>query len=211
MGIVIELQREALTPESDILSLLRKAYLVARKLKLKDFEAWINKELNGYKKNDKVPRYRVYHGSVTATNPMRGQIPVVIPNDNSLSTHEARDPIANLKNVYETSEGNFAYIHFGDNVNAMLSHYGNTPIVMKFQLQISTNLLYNTFESVRNMILDWAITLEEKGIAGENLQFTKEEMEIAKSEPTINNINYFFGDVTDTQIQQGTESSNQEQ
>lgn len=48
MAIVIELQQEALSKDTDLLSLLRKAYLVARKLKLKEFEEWINHELNGY-------------------------------------------------------------------------------------------------------------------------------------------------------------------
>ena len=40
-GIVIQLQREALDENVDIETLLRKAYLVARKLKLKEFEEWI--------------------------------------------------------------------------------------------------------------------------------------------------------------------------
>ncbi len=38
MGIVIELQREALDENISIESLMRKAYLVAKKLGLKEFE-----------------------------------------------------------------------------------------------------------------------------------------------------------------------------
>lgn len=45
MSIVLELQREALSSDSDILALLRKSLLVARKLKLTEFGEWINKEL----------------------------------------------------------------------------------------------------------------------------------------------------------------------
>ena len=56
--IVIELQREALKSDFDIMNLLRKAYLVARKLKLQEFEDWVNNELNGYKDADKIPDYR---------------------------------------------------------------------------------------------------------------------------------------------------------
>ena len=37
-GIVIELQREALDEKNSIESLIRKAYLVAKKLKLKEFD-----------------------------------------------------------------------------------------------------------------------------------------------------------------------------
>lgn len=55
-GIVIQLQEEALSNESDILSLLRKAYLIARKLKLQEFQAWISSEQNGY---DCAMKYQV--------------------------------------------------------------------------------------------------------------------------------------------------------
>lgn len=43
-GIVIELEREALDENVSIKALLRKVYLVTKKLKLKDFEEWINNE-----------------------------------------------------------------------------------------------------------------------------------------------------------------------
>lgn len=67
--IVLELQQEAISKESDILNLLRKAYLVARKLKLNEFENWINNELNGYEAMDKLPDYRKVRGEVKAWNP----------------------------------------------------------------------------------------------------------------------------------------------
>lgn len=52
--IVIELQHEALKSDFDIMNLLRNAYLVARKLKLQEFEEWIKDELNGYKNLDRI-------------------------------------------------------------------------------------------------------------------------------------------------------------
>ena len=48
MGIIIELQREALNESVSIESLMRKAYLVAKKLDLKEFEEWLKQEQNGY-------------------------------------------------------------------------------------------------------------------------------------------------------------------
>lgn len=57
--IVIELQQEALKSDFDIMSLLRKAYLVAKKLKLQEFKEWINNELNGYGDKDEIPKYRL--------------------------------------------------------------------------------------------------------------------------------------------------------
>lgn len=65
MSIVIELQKAAIDSNSDILSLLRKAYLVARKLEISDFQEWISSELNGYEDYDKIPDYRMITGNLT--------------------------------------------------------------------------------------------------------------------------------------------------
>lgn len=207
MGIVIDLQAEALSDKADVLNVLRKAYLVARKLKLKDFEEWINHEMNGYGLNDAIPRYRIYHGEVTAFNPYRGWIPVIFNTETEYSIHEAREPIASIIDTYHHSNG-FAVVSFSDSTNTYLSQFA--PFSTKFQLRISPNLLYATFESVRNSILDWAITLEENGIYGEGLQFTDSEVKIASETPAIYYFtNNFFGDVSNTQFQQETDHSEQ--
>ena len=49
-GIVLELQKEAMDKNADIESLLRKSYVIARKLKLPEFEEWIQCEQEGYGK-----------------------------------------------------------------------------------------------------------------------------------------------------------------
>ena len=80
----------------------------------------------------------------------------------------------------------------------------------KFALEIGTNQIYNIIERVRNIILDWSITLEENGILGDELQFNETEKDKATTTPTINNyINNFFGPVSETQIQQDTKESSQ--
>lgn len=45
-GIVLELQEEVLSSNCDIVSVLRKAHLIAVKLKFSDFDQWIQYELN---------------------------------------------------------------------------------------------------------------------------------------------------------------------
>ena len=51
-GIVLELQKEAMDKNADIESLLRKSYVIARKLKLPDFQEWIQCEQEGYGKKE---------------------------------------------------------------------------------------------------------------------------------------------------------------
>lgn len=205
--IVIELQQEALKSDFDIMSLLRKAYLVAKKLKLQEFQEWINSELNGYIDKDEIPEYRLLKGEIKAWDPYHGWLPVILKNENkNITTHMTADSIANLLNVYENSTNGSAFLQFGTGLNNLLSQAINFNT--KFVLEIGTNQIYNIIERVRNIILDWSITLEEKGILGEGLQFNETEKDIATTTPTINNyINNFFGPVSETQIQQDTKKS----
>ena len=110
-SIVLELQHDALKSDSDILGLLRKAHLIARKLGLKDFQEWVNNELNGYKDTKNIPSYRNLHGELKAWNPYHGWIVVVIP-DNTLertfTQHTVSDPIASLKGLLDGSNAAFA-------------------------------------------------------------------------------------------------------
>ena len=207
--IVIELQQEALKSDFDIMSLLRKAYLVAKKLKLQEFEEWINNELNGYGDKEEIPEYRLLRGEIKAWNPYHGWIPVILTNENeNITTHMAADSIANLLNIYENSTKKSAILQFGAGLNNLLSQSVNFNT--KFALEIGTNQIYNIIERVRNIILDWSITLEENGILGDGLQFNEVEKDIATTTPTINNyINNFFGPVSETQIQQDTKKSRQ--
>lgn len=210
--IVLELQKEAISKESDILNLLRKAYLVARKLKLVEFEEWINNELNGYKNIDKLPDYRKVKGEVKAWNPYHGWIPVILQNDEidkSISEQLIPDSIPSLMNVYNNSNDNTAVLQLGASINQILSK--TCGFETKYALMIGVNQLYNIMEKTRNIVLEWAITLEENGILGEDLQFTQQEKEKANSTSTIfNYTNNFYGNVKDTQIQQDTKDSLQE-
>lgn len=210
--IVLELQQEAISKESDILNLLRKAYLVARKLKLNEFENWINNELNGYENMDKLPDYRKIRGEVKAWNPYQGWIPVILANDEmdkAISEYLVPDSIPNLKNIYDNSSNGRAVLQFGASMNQFLAK--SCDFATKYALMIGVNQIYNIMEKVRNIVLDWSITLEDSGILGDGLQFTDKEKEIANTTATINNYtNNFYGDVKNTQIQQDTKDSIQE-
>lgn len=208
--IVIELQHEALKSDFDIMNLLRNAYLVARKLKLQEFEEWIKDELNGYKNLDRIPDYRLLRGEIKAWNPYHGWIPVILQNDSEdITTHLVSDSLANLINVYENSDSKKAILQFSAAKNNYLSKCSNFNT--KYALMIGTNQIYSIIERVRNIILDWSITLEEDGILGEELQFSDAEKEIASTTSVINHYtNNFYGTISETQIQQATTNSQQQ-
>ena len=207
-SIVLELQHDALSSSSDILALLRKAHLIARKLGLKDFQEWVDNELNGYKNTKDVPAYRNLRGELKAWNPYHGWIVVVIPDDDlerTFSQRKVTDPIASLKSLLDGPNATFASPISGDGCKLLGQLTG---FQTKYTLQISPNAISNIIEQVKNKVLDWSIVLEENGILGEGLSFTKEEKAIAQSEPkVVNYISNFWGNVSETQIQQGTEGT----
>lgn len=207
-GIVLELQQEALSKEVDVITLLRKAYLIARKLKLTEFEKWISLEQNGYSINEEIPQYRHVTGEVKAWNPYHGWIPVVFNRDTPLDEHRLRDSIANLANVYENSKGGYCLLYFPPEINAYLSK--NSSFQTKYALHVSLNQIYNVIEQVRNKILEWSITLEENGIIGEGLQFSSEEKQKALDTPAVvSYTNNFYAEVHDLQMQHDTHDSSQ--
>lgn len=202
MGIVIELQREALDEKISIESLMRKAYLVARKLNLKEFEEWISQEQNGYKQE--VPEYRNIAGEIKAWNPYHGWIPMVLSADISdlVSKMPIPTSISELQDVYNSSEGTVCL-----SVNGTLTEWFNSNmdfIPTKYQFFSTKSELYRIMSTVRNKILDWALLLEENGIVGEGMTFTDIEKKIAHNTHVINNyINNFYAEVSDIDMQQG--------
>lgn len=202
MGIIIELQKEALDEKTAIESLMRKAYLVAKKLNLKDFEDWINQEQNGYK--EEVPEYRHIAGEVKAWNPYHGWIPIVLSAEVSDIISKLPIPISIsvLQDVYNSSESTVSLSVNGTLTEWFNEHTDGFPT--KYSFFASRSELYRIMSTVRNKILEWALLLEENGIVGEGMTFTDIEKTTAQNTQVINNYtNNFYAEVSDMHVQQG--------
>lgn len=186
-GIVIQLQEDAINGNVDIEELLRKAYLVAHKLDIKDFKEWIKNEQNGYK-SGKVPDYRIIGGKIRACNPVYGWIPAVFEDDSSkyFETFNVVSSIANILYSYNASK------------------LDNKPV--DFELPPGYEQLLNSHTSgfKTNHILNWALLLEDNGIKGDGLSFNNEEKESAENSSVVNNYtNNFYSAAKNTRISQG--------
>lgn len=210
MSIVLELQQQSIESNSDVLSLLRKALLVAHKLGLKDFEEWVNAELNGYQNEEDIPNYRKVFGEIKGKNPYNGVwMPVIITGENAQDAAASKLVTNSIGDLYAISKsGKEVVIPLTSSENIMFSK--NLPFQAKFELFISSSIVNHIIEQVKTTILNWTLVLEEKGIVGEGLSFSQKEMNRAKSEPQIvNYISSFYGDITNSQFQQGTSKSSQ--
>lgn len=207
-SLIYELQEDAYNSKIGISSLLRKACVVARKLQIKDFDIWLKNELNGYTCHpEDVPEYRRISGEIKAWNPLYGWIPCIFKDTEIveiLSNKKIGQPVTEIE-VLTTADGNTLAIGYPQEIENQLSALSNFPT--KYHLQFSKSQAEKILQTVRNIVLDWALKLEEDGILGEGISFSKEEKEVASEKGyTVNN---FYGPLHNTQIQQHSNHSTQ--
>ena len=212
-SIVIELQRDALNRDVPVTDLLRKAYVVARKLKITEFEGWLSKELEGYTEDSEIPEYREVTGEVKAWNPYHGWQPIFFEEPQIAETVSKRNnaqriaEIENLlKSISDNKGGNLQIPFAPEQQNIICKAIGRQTQVT---LMTTDSGLVRIIDAVRNIVLNWAIQLEEDGILGEGLAFS--EAEKNKVEQHSYNVNNFYGEVTGSQIQQSSTDSVQTQ
>lgn len=199
---VIQLQSDVLDQRVTTSDLLRRAFVIARKLSLGEFEAWINHELNGYGPTDVVPEYRIVHGDVRGWNPFRGWIPVIFEGADEADAASRRgigQSIAELEQLLSGFQpGGQLHIPFTHQIQRSLS--ASVGFETTFFLFVSHTAIIRILDAVRNTILNWALRLEADGIRGEGLTFSRDEKRVANS--ASYNVNNFFGPVGQADIQQ---------
>ncbi len=196
-------------PDGDILSALRKAHLIAAKLKLTEFDIWIQRELNGYEQctRTEIPEYRKLKGALKFYNPYYGWCPALLRDDElEKMVCEQKMPmsLAELQDLYRQIDDVFVY-QFPAGLCESLSESFQTPDLMQFALHISKHHIASIVEKVRNTLLEWTIKLEAEGILGDNMTFKQEEKDTAKVIPQ--QINYYGpvinGNVSSSQVLSG--------
>lgn len=187
-SIVKELQKDSMKSDIRLSDLLRKALFVARKLEIKEFEDWITQELNGYH-GEEIPRYRQIKGSPKYFNPFYGyqdfNIDHVEIND-TISTVKLGAPLAELEDLHKNS-GNKPLVHeILPSIQSLFQKGFQTDVVPE-KVFISPSAIAGVFDTIRNMIFEWSMKLEEDGILGENFDFNEDEEEIAHQQSNVYN------------------------
>ncbi|WMI72114.1 hypothetical protein RBH88_03170 [Aminobacterium sp. MB27-C1] len=211
-SLVLELQREAMNTNSLLSDILRKALVVATKLKIDDFKRWIESEMKGYAENQ-IPSYRKVKGSVKAWNPYNGWIPVIIEDSEVSELISKRDigqPISELESLLtEKDKGGVLQVPLPHEwIMKLFSHSEQFQLGMVPTLIVDGSQLAGILDAVRNEILEWSLELENQGIIGDGMSFSSEE--ISKAGSVTYNIQSFkgiLGDVSSSNVQIGDYSS----
>lgn len=206
-GLVLELQKDALNSSVPLSELLRKALVVAKKLRIKDFQIWIANELNGYKSGEDIPEYRSVEGEIKAWNPYNGWIPVIIQDVKTargLRKRSVKQSIGDLESlVANKKEGKILMIQYSPEVeNWLMDGEPYRP-----SIHIGANSIHGILNCVRNAVLEWSLKLEEEGIMGDGMSFSSEEKAKAHTSHsiTIENFQGVFGNVSESTVNQDLE------
>ncbi|WP_252246877.1 hypothetical protein [Clostridium sp. ZBS4] len=207
--LVIDLEKSCLNSEMSNINLLRKTLVVAKKLKITDFQSWIMNEMQGYKSIEDIPDYRKVIGQLKGLNPYHGWIPTLLSNDSDmnemLTTRKVADSVSQIEFLMKSETNELCYQYPGNIENILGKMFG---FETKYQLFVSKAQFQGILENVRTIIMNWALELECDGILGEEMMFNDEEKKIAdKKNYTVNN---FYGDITNSQIQQDVNDSKQQ-
>ena len=185
-SLIIELQRDALNEEISVSSLLRKAFVVAKKLKLQEWEKWINSELNGYyhlaeskqvrpeNRWEELPRYRWVTVQWQLRLPSQNLIPLIFKSPQRAEMM-SKSPVIELIREIEALLDTELYafpMTIPDSLKLALYEEcgGNEPRRIVFK-----NELHRIQEAVRNTILEWASELDAKSLRGDGLAFFTQE------------------------------------
>lgn len=214
-SLVLEVQAAAMDDKVSLAAVLRKAKVLSFKLQVTSINDWLEKETGGYPNHiqiDELPDYRVLIGRPVYFNPYNGVCPLVSDDPKMqavMSYAELRDSVASIESNLETGKNSFhvPYPH-------ELAHRFQQQIMgMTPSVQISRGALVAVLEGVRNIVLDWAMELEAKGVLGEGMTFSDTDRARAAmaTKTTINNVTNIQGDVNNSQLQQASDNSAQAQ
>ncbi|MBR1421865.1 MAG: ABC transporter substrate-binding protein [Ruminococcus sp.] len=213
-SLVLELQRELLAPNCDIVSSLRKAHIIASKLNLTEFDSWILSELNGYKCDEnEIPEYRRIMGELKALNPYHGWTPVLFQDgkmEETICHRKLDDSISAIIELSSKSDSKSFHMNIPADAARTIDRMCTAPFPTSYVVSFSIHLLSEIIDKVKNCLLEWTLTLEKQGIKGDEMIFNQAETDAAKDVPQQIN-NYYGtvinGNVEKTQITSGDKNT----
>jgi hypothetical protein len=180
-GLVLELQRDALEKRVDVSDLLRKALVVSKKLSITEIEEWINNELGGYSEDERcIPNYREITGAVKVYNPYHGWQPLNFKNaelGESLSKRKISQAVGEL--VFIVNEDRSGGLHVPFNQHMKNKLMSSMEVPLEPTLLVDDSQIHKILDAVRNVILNWSLELESKGVIGDDMSFSKDEKHAA--------------------------------
>jgi AbiTii len=154
---------------------IERALVISKKLGISEIDRWINSELSGYADSGEIPGYRRIRGEVKVRHPYRGWQPLNFSDANlgeRLSERKISEKVGELEEIRSSGgAGNRIMIGFGREITNQLMNGMEMPLQPYFHVLHAS--VVGILDSVRNKLLEWALELEQRGVIGENMTFSK--------------------------------------
>ncbi|WEX86128.1 hypothetical protein PZN02_002386 [Sinorhizobium garamanticum] len=197
MGLLVEIQRDAISDTTPASTLLRKCLVLAHNLDSNLLEDWVRHELNGYPKDVEVPDYRriPMHFKANLTNlvytvtnqPVPQALVAKAAGDSDIGTFKCRQAIATISED-KIKDSDTLVVNF-DNYALVLERKGifdSSYNVSQFWGEVPSPSVLGIVDAVRNRVLEFALALSKKyPNAGEVGGITMKEPSVEK---TVNQI-----------------------
>jgi hypothetical protein len=205
VSLLREIQAAATESKVDIPTVLRKAKILAVRLRYPEFEAWVDRELNGYVGRSSLPPYRVLPIEVRGHICRRGlhwnNAPIMttfLPADLRAWGEECGfcEPIAALVSYTQGSQDGTGQLHVQWPQEIAIKFgargYDGFECLGAWQV-VSPQALMGIVDTVRNRILDFSLRIEaENPEAGEAVPGTQP---IPRDKVQMIFYNIFYGSV----------------
>jgi hypothetical protein len=175
VSLLKEIYNDATDSRVDIITVLRKAKILAARLNNPEFSAWIEHELNGYPSRDEVPPYRIlpalakgnymgrYGHQLRNTEIMASVLPpefrhwgttMYLTDPMSFYGSIVKNAVAQGESEIQAPWPQELAVRFGSKL------YRNMQCISAWQV-ISVDAIVAVMETVRNRILSFALEIEQ--------------------------------------------------
>lgn len=184
---------------------LTRAKIIAYKINNDDFKNWINTELNGYGKDDKLPEYRVIPCDIFADlegNGARKMVPLYLTTsdkdlDGLIYKMYANQSIATIEEELKDTTEKYCYEDFSMQMVNRLREMSNNNFIVSVKRRIQLSQASHILNLTKQKLID---TLLELDTAFPNLQddYQNTAENIEKASTIINN--HIYGDNANSNI-----------
>ncbi|HEV2901126.1 MAG TPA: hypothetical protein VGX71_25455 [Pseudaminobacter sp.] len=170
MKLLNDIIRSVTEEEEPLARTLRRALVLAHKLKNETFKTWVDKELNGYGDDDELPDYRSHNGTAKGLlfGPLNQQIPdqplapaLMRPEHRHFATSiRLRQPIAS----YDGRQGDkTAILQWpADIVGLYQSTFIEGWALNRAWLEIPDSVIRGLVDTVRTRILQFVLQIQDE-------------------------------------------------
>jgi hypothetical protein len=172
MGLLTEIQNDALSDCTPVATLLRKVMVLAANLDSEVLEDWVKHELHGYTSDAEVPPYRTFvmsfkiNGQNRRWEMTRQSVPQIlvnqILNDEDFHVFECRQPIGTINTEEIKASKGYLTIPL-DNELLLLQGklYDPSVSLTRFWGEVSASQVLGITDAVRSRVLDFILKLKK--------------------------------------------------